>query len=151
MSPGVRTIPAAIAFPMAAAMPNHMPRTFRSRPVEWGRFEWTKGLVVKGACWQKDERAEQGGHHNRGSRNCKRELTRGKSSNAAEKKKAESAGKADEIPFAPFERFMDGGEMSVRQLSNQIGLGEPLLVGAAFEMDHGGERIHLVRKAEGQG
>ncbi len=32
MSPGVRTIPAPIAFPIATAMPNHTPRTCSSRP-----------------------------------------------------------------------------------------------------------------------
>src|SRR5579863_801303 len=32
MSPGVRTIPAPMALPMAAAMPNHMPSTWRRRP-----------------------------------------------------------------------------------------------------------------------
>ena len=32
MSPGARTIPAAIVFPTAAEIPNHMPRTLRSRP-----------------------------------------------------------------------------------------------------------------------
>src|ERR1700716_2836643 len=31
-SPGVRTMPAAIVLPIAAAMPNHMPRTWRRRP-----------------------------------------------------------------------------------------------------------------------
>ena len=62
----------------------------------------------------KDEQAEQGGHHNRGSRNCKRELTEEKVSNAGEMGKRNSAGMADEIPFAPFERFVDGREISVR-------------------------------------
>src|ERR1700693_2411082 len=32
MSPGARTIPAAIVFPTAAEIPNHMPRTLSSRP-----------------------------------------------------------------------------------------------------------------------
>src|SRR5260370_6268385 len=32
ISPGVRTIPAAIAFPIATAMPNHTPRTWSRRP-----------------------------------------------------------------------------------------------------------------------
>ena len=32
MSPGVRTMPAEIALPMAAEIPNHMPRTCSSRP-----------------------------------------------------------------------------------------------------------------------
>jgi len=31
MSPGARTIPAAMALPMAADIPNHMPRTLRRR------------------------------------------------------------------------------------------------------------------------
>ena len=32
MSPGARTIPAAMVFPTAADIPNHMPRTLRRRP-----------------------------------------------------------------------------------------------------------------------
>jgi hypothetical protein len=32
MSPGARTIPAAMVLPTAAEIPNHIPRTFRSRP-----------------------------------------------------------------------------------------------------------------------
>src|ERR1700740_3426905 len=32
MSPGARTIPAAIVLPTAADIPNHMPRTLRRRP-----------------------------------------------------------------------------------------------------------------------
>src|SRR5258708_37706466 len=32
MSPGARTIPAAMVFPTAAEMPNHMPRTLSKRP-----------------------------------------------------------------------------------------------------------------------
>lgn len=32
MSPGARTIPAAMVFPTAAAIPNHMPRTLSRRP-----------------------------------------------------------------------------------------------------------------------
>ena len=32
MSPGVRTIPAAMVLPIAAAMPNHIPRTLSRRP-----------------------------------------------------------------------------------------------------------------------
>src|SRR5882724_3631898 len=32
ISPGVRTMPAAMVLPTAAAMPNHMPRTWRRRP-----------------------------------------------------------------------------------------------------------------------
>src|ERR1700682_799807 len=31
-SPGVRTIPAEMVFPIAAAMPNHIPRTWSRRP-----------------------------------------------------------------------------------------------------------------------
>src|ERR1700719_996600 len=34
MSPGARTMPAAMVLPMAAAMPNHTPRTFRRPPLE---------------------------------------------------------------------------------------------------------------------
>ncbi len=34
MTPGVRTIPAAIVLPTAAAMPNHTPRTFNNFPGE---------------------------------------------------------------------------------------------------------------------
>jgi hypothetical protein len=37
MSPGDRTIPAAMVFPIAAAMPNHMPSTWRSLPLLAGR------------------------------------------------------------------------------------------------------------------
>jgi hypothetical protein len=34
MSPGERTMPAAIVFPTAAAIPNHMPRTLSNPPPE---------------------------------------------------------------------------------------------------------------------
>src|ERR1700719_4165692 len=34
MTPGVRTIPAAMVLPTAAAMPNHTPRTCNNFPVE---------------------------------------------------------------------------------------------------------------------
>src|SRR6267143_5596489 len=71
-------------------------------------------------------------------------------SNAGEVRERNSAGVADEIPFAPFEGFVDGCEMGPRYLSNQVGPGEPLLVGSALELNHGRERIHLVRKAARQ-
>src|SRR5450432_4497883 len=32
MSPGARTMPAAMVFPTAAAIPNHIPKTCKSRP-----------------------------------------------------------------------------------------------------------------------
>ena len=34
MTPGVRTIPAAMVLPTAAAMPNHTPRTCNNLPLE---------------------------------------------------------------------------------------------------------------------
>jgi hypothetical protein len=34
MSPGARTMPAAMVLPTAAAMPNHMPKTLRRPPFE---------------------------------------------------------------------------------------------------------------------
>jgi hypothetical protein len=62
-----------------------------------------------------------------------------------------SAWVAYEIPLAPFERFVNRKEMFSRQSDDQIWLGEPLFIGAAFELDHGGEGIHAVRKAARQG
>lgn len=41
MSPGARTIPAAIVLPTAADIPNHMPRTLRRRP----RLRGTAGAL----------------------------------------------------------------------------------------------------------
>ena len=35
MSPGARTIPAAMVLPTAAEIPNHMPSTLRRRPRLW--------------------------------------------------------------------------------------------------------------------
>jgi hypothetical protein len=61
-----------------------------------------------------------------------------------------SAGSADEIPFAPSERFVHGNEMGVGNFLDERGLGEPLLVGAALEMNHGGECVHPVGKAAGE-
>ncbi len=40
--------------------------------------------------------------------------------------------------------------MGVGNFLDERGLGEPLLVGAAFEMNHGGERVHPVGKAAGE-
>ena len=54
--------------------------------------------------------------------------------------------RADEIPFAPGERFVDGNEMRAGYLSNDFRLTQPLCVGADFVLDHGGEGVELVRK-----
>lgn len=73
---------------------------------------------------------------------------------AAQRERSEirmSAGMANEAPFAPFERFMNGSEMRVSKFSNQVWLSEPLVVGAAFELDHGGEGVEFVRKAARDG
>ena len=54
---------------------------------------------------------------------------------------------ADEIPFAPGERFVDGNEMRARNFSNKFGLGQPLRVRSNLVLSHGRESIHFVRKA----
>ncbi len=41
--------------------------------------------------------------------------------------------------------------MSAGNVLDEFGLAEPLLVGAAFELNHGGQRIHLVRNAAREG
>src|ERR1700722_1528021 len=48
MSPGERTMPAAIVLPTAAAIPNHMPRTLSSPPVDRVAAEpvWSDAVVV---------------------------------------------------------------------------------------------------------
>jgi vacuolar-type H+-ATPase subunit E/Vma4 len=43
MSPGARTMPAAMVLPTAAAMPNHMPRTLRRPPRERAEVEVAPG------------------------------------------------------------------------------------------------------------
>ena len=58
---------------------------------------------------------------------------------------------ADEIPLAPGERFVQRQKMSAGNVLDEFGLAEPLVVGAAFELNHGGQRIHLVRNAARQG
>ena len=45
MSPGARTIPAAMVLPTAAEMPNHMPRTLRRRPRLPGAARASKALL----------------------------------------------------------------------------------------------------------
>src|SRR6267142_1047370 len=47
-SPGVRTMPAAMVFPIAAAMPNHIPRTWSRRPraTAGEEFTWEEGSDV---------------------------------------------------------------------------------------------------------
>ncbi len=53
----------------------------------------------------------------------------------------------DEIPFAPGERLVHGHQVSAGNFLDELGLAQPLVVGAAFELNHGGERIHTVRQA----
>jgi len=62
-----------------------------------------------------------------------------------------SARGADEIPFAPGERFVDGCEMSMGNFPDEFGLREPLVVSAALEMNHGGESVQLIREPAGEG
>jgi hypothetical protein len=45
MSPGARTIPAAMVLPTAAEMPNHIPRIFRRRPRLLGAARASKVLL----------------------------------------------------------------------------------------------------------
>ena len=52
-------------------------------------------------------------------------------------------GSADEIPFAPSEMLVHGDEVSAGNFFDEFGLAEPLLVGAALVMGHGGEGVHL--------
>ena len=49
MSPGARTIPAAMVLPTAAEMPNHMPSTLRRRPRLRGAESASKVLLDAGA------------------------------------------------------------------------------------------------------
>ena len=70
MSPGVRTIPAAMVLPTAAAMPNHIPRTCKSQP----RLR----SVVEGVADVVDNGQSQGTpgklrHDNGGAGKCKPE------------------------------------------------------------------------------
>ena len=60
------------------------------------------------------------------------------------------AGSADEIPFAPGERFVHWNEVGAGGFLDERGLAEPLLVGAAFEVNHGGKGVHAVGKAAGE-
>jgi len=62
-----------------------------------------------------------------------------------------SAGSADEVPLAPSERFVGQDEVGAGSFLDKSGLGQPLIVGAAFELNHGGQRVHLVREAAGEG
>jgi len=49
MSPGARTIPAAMVLPTAAEIPNHMPRTLRSRPRLLGTSAASEAVLDAGA------------------------------------------------------------------------------------------------------
>ena len=49
MSPGARTIPAAMVLPTAADIPNHMPRTLRRRPRLPGTEAASKAVLDAGA------------------------------------------------------------------------------------------------------
>ncbi len=50
---------------------------------------------------------------------------------------------ADEIPFAPSEMLLHWHEVSTGNFFDEFGLAEPLLVGAALVVGHGGEGVHL--------
>ena len=59
--------------------------------------------------------------------------------------------RAHEIPFAPGERLMHGDKMRASRSLDDVGLAEPLRVGANFMLGHGGERIHFVGKPANDG
>jgi len=70
MSPGVRMMPEAMLLPMAAAMPNQMPRTWRSFPV---RSE-DVGVAAVGEFKVWAGRTSRVRHTNRDVRKCKLEV-----------------------------------------------------------------------------
>ena len=155
MSPGARTIPAAIVLPMAAEMPNHIPRTLRSRP------RLCDGLVVisvdtslresvEGASDVLDNGKTQGVFQNfamivcareNARRNLRREMHAGGSSYRG------LVRRADKIPLAPCERFMRGGEIRVRELGNHLWLAQPLFIGASLVVNHDREGVEFLRCA----
>jgi len=59
MSPGARTIPAAMVLPIAADMPNHMPSTLRSRPRLRGEELSSKVLLDAEALGVEDRSDER--------------------------------------------------------------------------------------------
>lgn len=56
-------------------------------------------------------------------------------------------GRADEIPFAPSKGFVNGNKVGAGDLLDEAGLGKPLFISAAFELNHGGQGIHLIGNA----
>src|SRR5437879_4877399 len=59
MSPGARTIPAAMVLPTAAEMPNQTPRTFNKRPRE---FVPTPAPAAKGSVTPGKDASEDSGN-----------------------------------------------------------------------------------------
>ncbi|SRR6266851_6028017 len=87
MSPGARTIPAAMVLPTAAEMPNHMPRTLRRRPRLREARSASKVRLDAGALGVEDRSGGFGnlgslrdfrklGHDNVRGRKCKLEVVK---------------------------------------------------------------------------
>lgn len=155
MSPGARTIPAAIVLPMAAEIPNHMPSTLRSRPRLGDRLavisvDTSVRESVEGASDVLDNGKTQGVFQNFamimcGRENARRNLRR--ETHAIGNSYRGLVRRADKIPLAPCERFMRRSEICVRELGNYVGLAQPLFVGASLVVDHDREGVEFLRCA----
>lgn len=155
MSPGARTIPAAIVLPMAAEIPNHMPSTLRSRPRLGDRLavisvDTSVRESVEGASDVLDNGKTQGVFRNFamimcGRENARRNLRR--ETHAIGNSYRGLVRSADKIPLAPCERFMRGSEIRVRELGNHLRLAQPLFVGASLVVNHDREGVEFLRCA----
>src|SRR5258706_95590 len=124
MSPGARTIPAAIVLPMAAEMPNHMPRTLSSRPrlgdaLAVISVDTSVRESVEGASDGLDNGKTQGVFRNFamimcGRENARRNLRR--ETHAIGNSYRGLVRGADKIPLAPCERFMRGSEIQALEM-----------------------------------
>src|ERR1700730_4476094 len=120
MSPGARTIPAAIVLPMAAEMPNHMPRTLRSRPrlgdaLAVISVDTSVRESVEGASDVLDNGKTQGVFQNFAMIMCGRKNARRNLRQELHKSPNSYRGlvkRADKISLAPWERFTHGRGIS---------------------------------------
>src|SRR5216684_6570793 len=136
-------MPAAMVLPIAAAMPNHIPRTWSRRPRPAAGVE----LTVEEASDDSDNVRSRGMRETQPSYRGEEKMQAGSGELERSSIRTDSAANADEVPLAPGKRFVDRDKVCAGNFPDEVGLAEPLFIGAAFELNHGGQRVHLVREA----